>query len=414
MPSECNGVGSCGRKAAVRRVNDPERDLEEVDAALISCTRILDTFPSEQIEANAEAIQRRFGNRGVTLDDVDALRAEVAGQIQTSLEKEQKQRSQLELSIEKRMQQYLSDYPEYGGDTDASVDAIPEFEQMRARIAKEDLPKHEQRFKALLDEKVVSNMAIFNARLGEQEKEIRRSIDNLNTSLHAIDYTPSTYIRLSAEAVKDSEIRDFKSMLRNCTSQVIGTDESSNEQRFSRIRELIDRLDTEPRWKAKVTDVRNWLDFSASERYRADDSEKSYYSDSSGKSGGQKAKLAYTILASAIAFQFGLEFGEARSQSFRFVMIDEAFSRSDETNARYAMELFAKLDLQLLVVSPLDKTHVVEPFIRACHFVTNTAEENDSRVYNLSIERYQEQKQRYRHAPLIAVTDGGASIVSAS
>ena len=56
------------------------------------------------------------------------------------------------------------------------------------------------------------------------------------------------------------------------------------------------------------------------------------------------------------------------------------------------MELFRQLDLQLLVVTPLDKTHVVEPYITACHFVTNTADENDSRVYNLTIAEYRERK----------------------
>ena len=81
-----------------------------------------------------------------------------------------------------------------------------------------------------------------------------------------------------------------------------------------------------------------------------------------------------------------------RARSFRFVVIDEAFSKSDEDNARYAMQLFKQLDLQLLVVTPLDKTHVVEPFIAACHFVANTADENDSRVYNLTIQQYHEQK----------------------
>ena len=56
------------------------------------------------------------------------------------------------------------------------------------------------------------------------------------------------------------------------------------------------------------------------------------------------------------------------------------------------MELFKQLNLQLLVVTPLDKTHVVEPYIAACHFVTNTDEENDSRVYNLTLAQYHERK----------------------
>ncbi len=53
--------------------------------------------------------------------------------------------------------------------------------------------------------------------------------------------------------------------------------------------------------------------FSASERWRADDAEHEHYSDSGGKSGGQREKLAYTILAASLAYQFGLEWGAVRS-----------------------------------------------------------------------------------------------------
>nr|HET6904534.1 hypothetical protein [Ktedonobacteraceae bacterium] len=62
-------------------------------------------------------------------------------------------------------------------------------------------------------------------------------------------------------------------------------------------------------------------------------------------------------------------------------------------NARYAMELFKQLDLQLLVVTPLDKIHVLEPYINACHYVTNNQEENDSKVYNFTLSDDFEHQQ---------------------
>jgi uncharacterized protein YPO0396 len=42
-----------------------------------------------------------------------------------------------------------------------------------------------------------------------------------------------------------------------------------------------------------------------------------HYSDSDGKSGGQKEKLACTILAASPACQFGLEWGVAQSRDFQ-------------------------------------------------------------------------------------------------
>lgn len=136
-----------------------------------------------------------------------------------------------------------------------------------------------------------------------------------------------------------------------------------------------------------MTDVRNWFIFSASERWRADDSEYENYTDSTGKSGGQKEKLAYTILAASLAYQFRLDWGAARSRSFRLVAIDEAFGRGSEESTRFALKLFTRLGLQLLVVTPLQKIHVIEPYVSAVGYVDNVAGDY-SRLQCLEVGEY--------------------------
>ena len=143
-------------------------------------------------------------------------------------------------------------------------------------------------------------------------------------------------------------------------------------------------------WTKRVTDVRNWFVFSASERWREGDVEHESYTDSDGKSGGQKEKLAYTILAASLAYQFKLEWGATRSRDFRFVVIDEAFGRGSETSTRFALELFKRLGLQLLIVTPLQKIQVIEPFVKSVGFVDNL-QGSDSRLQNMSIEEYRER-----------------------
>ena len=73
--------------------------------------------------------------------------------------------------------------------------------------------------------------------------------------------------------------------------------------------------DLDRTWTRRVTDVRQWSLFSASERWREDDREYEHYADSAGKSGGQKEKLAYTILAASLAYQFKVDWGAARSKA---------------------------------------------------------------------------------------------------
>ena len=146
--------------------------------------------------------------------------------------------------------------------------------------------------------------------------------------------------------------------------------------------------------------MRNWFVFAASERWREDNAEFEHYSDSGGKSGGQKEKLAYTILAASLTYQFGLERGTGRARSFRFVMLDEAFARGSELSAHYALKLFSELNLQLLVATPLQKIHVIEPFVRSVGYVQNE-DGRSSKLRNLSIEEFRADKARYNlHAAM--------------
>ena len=54
--------------------------------------------------------------------------------------------------------------------------------------------------------------------------------------------------------------------------------------------------------RLKCSALRQFYGFLVNERWREDNSEHEHYSDSGGKSGGQKEKLAYTILAASLAY----------------------------------------------------------------------------------------------------------------
>jgi uncharacterized protein YPO0396 len=75
-------------------------------------------------------------------------------------------------------------------------------------------------------------------------------------------------------------------------------------------------------------------------------------------------------------------------------MIDEAFGRGSDDSTRYALELFNKLNLQLMIVTPLQKTHIIEDYVRSVHFIHNEGGRN-SMIRNLTIEEYREEKAAY-------------------
>ncbi len=304
-------------------------------------------------------------------------------------------------SLVQYMSGVLGRWPELRAEMDANVMARADFVAFHDRVANDDLPRFEREFKDQLNTNTIRDLASFSNWLRRQAEDVRARVELINEALGAIEYNTGRYIRLEAEQTANQEIRAFRSDLRAATDDTLSPDgDHYSEQRFLDVKKIIERFrgreghtEHDKAWTRRVTDVRNWFSFSASERDLETDDEWEHYTDSDGKSGGQKEKLAYTILAASLAYQFGLQWGVSKSRDFRFAVIDEAFGRGSDVSTRYALELFAKLGLQLLIVTPLQKVHVIEPFVRAIGYVDNPTG-TTSRLHTMTIEEYHEQRAR--------------------
>ncbi len=339
-----------------------------------------------------------LGSHRLTVESADNRQQDFRQWLQDKIDAEDKRIARLRERIVDAMRRYQNAWPQQTAEVDCSMEAIGEYRTMLHQLERDDLPRFEARFKELLNENTIREVAGFQAQLNREREQIRERIDVINRSLTSIDYNPNRYIKLLAEPSTDVDVREFRQELRACTEGVIGGDDTYTESKFLQVRAIIERLrgregtsDLDRRWRRKVTDVRNWFVFSASERWREDDVEYEHYSDSGGKSGGQKEKLAYTVLAASLAYQFGLEQSERRARSFRFVVIDEAFGRGSDESARYGLELFDRLGLQLLIVTPLQKIHIIEPYVASVGFVHNDGRQ--SLMRNLTIEEYRAEQE---------------------
>ncbi len=323
-----------------------------------------------------------------------------------------KRRIQLSNQIVTAMDRFRGQYPVETSELDSAVEAADGYRELHDRLSRDDLPRFRSMFKTYLNKNTIMEIAQFQAQLNRQSDLIRERIDTINKSLVDVDYNAGRYIRLEPERTPNSEIKDFRDELRACTDNAVSPDpddDQYSEQKFLQVKRIIERFrgregqtEADQKWTRLVTDVRNWFTFAASERWRADRTEYERYVDSAGKSGGQKEKLAYTILAASLAYQFKLEWGAARSRTFRFAVIDEAFGRGSDESTRFALELFGKLGLQLLIVTPLQKIHVIEPYVSAVGFVDNPTS-MDSRLRNLTIEEYRAQRDAHIFGVQVAV-----------
>src|SRR5581483_10836088 len=341
-----------------------------------------------------------LGDKRLVIETCDKRQTDMREWLQTRIDAEEKRMGRLREKIIDAMRTYKDANKVETEEVDVAIDAADAYRKMLSRLQADDLPRFETRFKQLLNENTIREVANFQAQLNRERQAIRDRITTINRYLQAIDYSPGRYIVLLGENSPVTDVRDFQHELRACTEGVlIGSDDAQyTEAKFLEVKAIVERFrgragtaEEDRRGTRRVTDVRNWFVFSASERWKEDHTEYGHYSGSGGKSGGQKEKLAYTVLAASLAYQFGLEWGEKRSRSFRFVVIDEAFGRGSDESTRYGLELFRRLNLQLLIVTPLQKIHVIEPYVAAVCFVHNL-DGRQSLLRNMTIEEYRAEK----------------------
>ena len=383
------------REQAIKQEGKLESQIEQSEQLIAIAQRKLTEWETDgsltRHAAHFSELQEFLADRPLTADNL--LERE-----QTFVKSRRREVDQLRKSLEPKgrellatMNRFLREFQEERHDLAADVAYLDSFLGLLQSIREDDLPRHERRFKDRLNEKVVQEIGILNGALNAEQTEIESKIDSLNQSLRQLEYRPGTHMKLEAKIVRDREITDFRQTLSNCLEGKFGSALSEDEARYVEIQKLVSRLREEEHWRNKVTDVRRWFDFAAREIDGETGDERSYYEDSTGQSGGEKAKLAFTILVAAIAYQYDLDPDQAVNNHLHFVVVDEMFSKVDDQYAEYALELFRKFNLQLLIVAPLDaKARVTESYVGCYLHVVKDPVTSQSEIFSITAHEFEQ------------------------
>lgn len=391
--SECNAdlgrfgdrLESCRTRASAR-----ERQLTEVGG-----------FDRDGVDAAFDEITANLSP--LTLDNADQLMHSVHQSLQGRISNEQRKVNDASERMIGSMSDFLNQFPEFKQTLQSGRAYAESFTSALRRIEDEDLPRHRERFEQYLNENLVGDLLMLNRRLDEHLEAIEARIDETNEALRRIDYADDTYVQLRLVSRPSHEATEFRRRLRDCFEHGIAPAPEERLQIFDRVRVLLEQFQSDPEGTQRVTDVRTWYAAGVQELRRADDSEVNYYAATTGKSGGQKAKLAFTILASALSAHYGLSNAPPEAPNCRLVVIDEAFSRTDESNSTRAMQLFSQLGFQLLIVGPFDaKAKLAVPFVQTIHLASNPAG-NSSRL--MALTREQVESAPPGDAPLIDIPE---------
>ena len=355
--------------------------------------------------------QQHLELREVPLKKLGSKRSEFQQTINQNLGKKKNRKNDLKLKANdlinafKRPAKELTDkYKDWNSDVSSlpspeNIELIEEYQLYYNRLVEEDLISYQRAFNEYLQENIYTNVNLYKLFFDQWETDICKAIGQLNESLKDIVFNKDqgTYIQLTAIRKSGAEAKDFQRLLLEANPNLheVNTTIDGRQRHFEEhIEPFMEKLQEES-WRSKVTDVRTWFTYRAEEFYLENGQRCKTYESMGQLSGGEKAQLTYTILGSAIAYQFGFT-KTGLETSFRFIAIDEAFKAQDEDKARYLLDLCRQLHLQLLMVTPSDNIHIVEDSISYVHYVERKG--NASVLYNMPIVEYQEAyKQAEQH-----------------
>lgn len=363
-----------------RQLSDYNEKLQALRAELLEVA--LTPFAREQLDVRFAPFD------GLALGTLDAAALKVAQALAGEARGLIARAGELSNQVRGQFDAFIRQWRGQSDGLDATLASAPDFFAKLERLKTDGLPQYEARFLQLLNEQNDQNLTRLASQLEHERKAIRERMEVVNNGLATTAYNPGTHLTIQTQNLQIAEVVAFKQGLREALSNALSADAQQAEARFQVIHALVQRFSSQEsadvRWRELVLDVRRHVDFIARELYDADGTEAEVLRSGSGKSGGQRQKLAATCLAAALSYQLGGR--EQALPRFCSVFMDEAFDKSDSEFTQVAMDVFRTFGFQMLVATPLKSVMTLEPYIGGACFVHNQ-DRKTSRIIEIAYDR---------------------------
>lgn len=225
-----------------------EDRLEQDQARKQEAETIIAEAPKDEQNVSAEQMEQwiseALDDRAITIESCDNRQSDVREWLQQKIDNGSSRIRTLEGRITRSMAEFRHQFPTETAEMDASMEAASEYETLLKQLQGDDLPRFEERFKELLNENTIREIANFHSQLNREQDDIKERISKINTSLTEIDFNKDRYIRLETQATPDAEIRDFRSDLKSCTEGAFTGSESEqySEAKFLQVKSIVERF----------------------------------------------------------------------------------------------------------------------------------------------------------------------------
>lgn len=304
----------------------------------------------------------------VTVDSMPQVRTSFRKELEHRRENADNKRIVAQSKIKAAISRFLESWPDSAPDDSGDVESSGgDFARLHAEIVERKLPEAMTAFQRMITENMVPSIGLLHGAIEKATNDIKTRIDMVNVGLRRVEFDPGSHLQIVRKANESADSKQFRKEVDALLRDAATTrgDSARLIQQVHKIRDLLARFtgtDMESRrWRTNVLDVRNSFTFYGRVENSVGETIKAYRNTASN-SGGEQEKLVAFCLAAALSYNLADRDSDGRP-TFAPLMLDEAFSKSDEMFSQQALAAFEEFGFQLIMAAPIRMSGIVEPFI---------------------------------------------------
>lgn len=255
-------------------------------------------------------------------------------------------------------------------ETGSELHDIPDYLERLRVLNEEALPEKQKRFLDYLNQSSDQGVTQLLTGIENEVGIIEERIEDLNKTLHRVDFQPGCYLQLQPRRVIHESLRTLQAAQRRLRSAALQDDEGESHYKAleNTVALLRDAAGNRRTVGARaLLDPRYRLQFFALELTREGDRLLNTRSGSQGGSGGEKEIIASYILTASLSYALCPE-GSTRPL-FGTIVLDEAFSKSSQAVAGRIISALREFGLHPLFVTPNKEMRLLRDHTRSAILV---------------------------------------------
>ena len=296
-------------------------------------------------------------------------------------------------------------------------DSLRKFEESWTialdRLEKTELPESKAKWQKFFDQVLIDSVKDTINEIRSQLDQVKQNIISINEVLKLTNYEElrdeHRYLKISFEASQDDRVRKFLKDVQE-VEKVLGPQiridkENQSQNVMTVLRSFVEALQKSPQDRLFVTDVRNHFVFQVHSLRRVESGEDVLVeifigSKKDAKSSAQTTHLAYTLLASCLAYRFHFHDPIKGKDTLRLLILDEFGGKFDNEKPKEILKLFDKMGFQSILVSPMSKGDLLAGSVSHMIFVFKVnARESKLRYVPIESKQDYEKLVRETQAP---------------